>query len=277
MRSKKRYGINIEVIFRLIFLLGFTTFFYVVIKNRTVQYYVHPRIIPYMKFGIFSFILMSLFFIEELFKTRRKNTRLVNYIFFFIPLFTSFISPPKSINPASISLNNINKNNISSNSFVKDSNIGSEENDDIISDLPSDKSVFYNNIANDKKDQLVLQGNVIVIDDDNFIPWLDELYMNMIEYEGEEIEMIGFVLKDSEFKQNEFVIARLMMVCCAADTQAVGFLCNYDKASELKGDSWIKVKGFLKTIELNKEKIPIIEIKDIENIDKPENEFIYPY
>lgn len=32
-------------------------------------------------------------------------------------------------------------------------------------------------------------------------------------------------------------------VLCAADMQLVGLLCQYDQASKLEADSWVKVSG----------------------------------
>ena len=77
---------------------------------------------------------------------------------------------------------------------------------------------------------LLMKGNTIVMTDESFIPWIEELYGNLSKYEGKKIEVVGFVFKDKEFGQSNFVPARLTMNCCAADMQPVGILCEYQRA-----------------------------------------------
>lgn len=272
MKIRRHTGINIETVLKLIILLGFAAFFYKIIKTGNVQYYVHSRIVPYMKFGIFSFLLISIFFVTELFKIRRKNTRYLYYIVFIIPLITAFTLSPETMSSTSMLLNNINTNNSSD---IEDDNINLTE--DTIVDNEENNLTDRDKIIDEDANNLTFEGNTIAINDDNFLSWNNELYMNIDDYIDNNIEMKGFVLKDNRFKQNEFVSARLLMVCCAADMQPVGILCRYDKASELETDSWIKVYGTLKSDMVDGEKVPVIEVKNIEKIEKPENEFLYPY
>lgn len=92
----------------------------------------------------------------------------------------------------------------------------------------------------------------IVVSNDAYGAWLYELYVNMDRYVGYRIFMTGFVFKDPAFmKDNEFVPARLMMSCCVADVSPCGLLCQYDKASELKADTWVTVEGTLRKAEMS--------------------------
>ncbi|AFQ42568.1 TIGR03943 family putative permease subunit [Desulfosporosinus meridiei] len=86
----------------------------------------------------------------------------------------------------------------------------------------------------------------ITIANEDFGVWISELYGNMERYKGYTVLITGFVFKGSEMLQaDEFVSARLMMTCCTADLAPVGLLCSYDKAAELKTDSWVTVEGTL--------------------------------
>jgi putative membrane protein len=77
--------------------------------------------------------------------------------------------------------------------------------------------------------------------------------------------------------KNEFVPARFMMSCCTADLQPVGFLCRYEKASNLKNDTWIEVTGTIKITDYYGEKTPIIIVDKVEDATIPINEYVYPY
>ncbi len=90
----------------------------------------------------------------------------------------------------------------------------------------------------------------ITVSNDDFGIWLSEIYMDMEKYKGYTVVMTGFVFKDPEIlKKDEFVPARLMMSCCAADLAPVGLVCKYDGASELKEESWVTVEGTLSIVQ----------------------------
>lgn len=128
---------------------------------------------------------------------------------------------------------------------------------------------------------LDLKNKKITVANDDFGVWISEIYENMEKYEGFQIKMTGFVFKDPEiFAKNEFVPARLMMACCAADLAPVGFLCKYDKASELKTDSWVTVEGKLfmgkytdGDAEYNDPQISVTKVVSAEEVEG----YVYPY
>lgn len=270
IRLKK---INIEVLLKLIILIGFAFFFYHIIRTGRVLLYVSPRIIPYVKFGIIAMISLSLFIVRDLFKSKRK-VNIKPYLFFIIPLFMAFIIPTTSVGSKSMSFTNaksteqisdIKQKNTSDNKITN-------QNETTSNNTPTSK---INSIKMDEG--LKMQDNTILMNDNNFIKWIQEISNNMGKYEGKKIELTGFVFKDEAFKENEFVPARLLMSCCAADLQPVGFLCHYDKAKDLKQDTWIIVKGKIKILDYKGEKTPIIIAESITNTKKPTTDYVYPF
>ena len=125
--------------------------------------------------------------------------------------------------------------------------------------------------------KLELKGNTVVVNDEDFVGWLGEIYENMSLYKGKRIQIKGFVFKSKQLEQNEFVPARLMMTCCVADLQPVGFLCRYNGAAELKQDAWVNVTGVIKIVDYEGQKTPVIYADSITNADKPKDEYVYPY
>ena len=126
----------------------------------------------------------------------------------------------------------------------------------------------------------------ITVANDDFGRWLAELYENMEKYKGYHITMTGFVFRDPEIlmgalAENEFIPARLMMSCCAADLVPCGLICKYDGASGLKENSWVTVEG---TLYLGKYKYddgeeyddPQITVTKITPASKAEG-YVYPY
>lgn len=293
----KSNRINIEAVLKLIILLGFALFFYVIIKTGKVLLYVNPRIVPYVKFGIVVLLVMSLFSIPDIFKPKRK-LKFKPYLFFLIPLLMAFSIPAKSMDSTSMALGdvkitqqqnstniNITPDNIESGSADGSADGSAIDNNSIDNNTPtttdnsqssaplSSTQVYPDQVTTELK----MQGDTVVVNDDNFVQWNEEIFTNMSKYEGVKIQIVGFVFKSKDFKENEFVPARLMMSCCTADLQPIGFLCRYNKAPELKPDTWLKVSGTIKTVDYNGEKTPIIIADKVEDAVKPINEYVYPF
>ncbi len=88
------------------------------------------------------------------------------------------------------------------------------------------------------------KGKHILVSDDAFYLWIEELFKKTTAYEGYTITLTGYVLKDPElFGEQEFVPARLAMVCCSADLTPVGLICLYENVSELTEGEWVTVEG----------------------------------
>ncbi|MBU3114511.1 TIGR03943 family putative permease subunit [Clostridium lacusfryxellense] len=274
MQSIRLKKINSEVLLKLIILIGFAFFFYDIIKSGKVLLYVNPRIIPYVKFGIVAMISLSLFIARDLFKPKRK-VNIKPYLFFVIPLLVAFMTPQSSVSSKSMTLasdkrtsqnNSVKKTNVSDNVITNQNKTTSNNSN---AALPINTSKL--------KDNLEIRNNTIVVRDDNFEKWTEEISNNMAKYEGKKIQLTGFVFKAEGFKNNELVPARLMMTCCAADLVPVGLLAHYDKAKDLKQDTWIAITGKIKLLDYNGEKNPIIIIESLKNTSKPSKEYVYPF
>lgn len=265
--------INTEVLVKALILLGFSLFFITIILNGSVQLYVHPRIIPYMKFGTAAMVLIAIYIMKDVFKPDRKKRSLYPYLFMIIPLFTAFALPAKPMNSGSLLAKDVNISQ-NSNSFSKNN-----KPDDLnqtavdaskLDTLPLNEK---NTIFQPKKP--LLQGDTIIINEKNYVEWIQELYNNTDAYEGKKVQISGFVFREKDFNENVFVTARYMMSCCTADAQITGLYSLYPKAYELKQDTWLKVSGKIKQAEYKGQLIPSVEVGEMERIDKPKNEYIY--
>ena len=282
MQEKGFRGINIEAALKVLILMGFSLFFFSLVHSGDVQLYVHPRMVPFIKFGILAMGLISMFSLKELFKPRSKF-KIVPYLLFLIPLSLAFFIPATPMDPSAMSFGDIklNRQIATDTSSVNTGAGGIEEKS---SDTAPKMEVTSANfaalaaLANKPDDRsLKLRNNMIVPNDTNFYRWLNELYANMGTYQGKKIQVTGFVFKDKTTKDNEFVPARMMMTCCTADLQVVGMLCRYDKAKALKKDAWVKVAGTIEVIDFKGEKIPIIVVDNVEVTEKPKNDYVYPF
>lgn len=127
--------------------------------------------------------------------------------------------------------------------------------------------------SNNKKVNVYADDFDYVITEKNFTNMLKSIHENIDENIGKTVSISGFVFTMPDFKDNYFVCGRNMIL--SGNEKVVGFLCDYEKASDLLEAEWIEVtgiieKGFYQT------DMPIIKVKTINKITAPENTFVNP-
>lgn len=249
---------NANAFIEIFILFGFAAFFITTIAIGTVSRYMHPRNIPYMIFAAIVMIIIGILLINEMYKKRNTEDRkgrikISLLIFFVIPMIMAFTIPPQQFN--------VKAQNVSDIQLA--TNVGDTNN---------------TNVNEESEMNCPMENGKILMDSEHYSYCLNEIYSNLDLYKGKEVEAIGFVFKDDQqFSDTNFVVGRLMMVCCAADMQTVGLLCHYDKAKDLQSDSWVRVIGAIGKTQTEGQTIPLIEVESVENVSKPEQDYIYPY
>ena len=117
-------------------------------------------------------------------------------------------------------------------------------------------------------------GEEIVMTNENYTQILKDCHQNIENYIDKKIYTTGYIYRPSDVKENEFVIARDMLIN-KSEAQIVGFLATYDQTLDLDDNIWIEARGIIKEGDYHGS-IPIIEIKSIKRITTPEEIFVYP-
>lgn len=254
MREEKPLKVNIGVIFKAFILLGFAFFFCTTLLSGTVSLYISPKFTPYVIFTTVVMFLLSGFVLKDLFNPRGKKADIGTCAVFIIPLVIAFLVPPTTMNSTSASVRRLNI----------DQNVS----------LTTDRDQ-PSGVQNSSASEPEPAADTIIVDSNNFIYWLGELYTNFNEYNGKKVDITGFVLKEESFTDNELVVARFIMICCAADVQVSGILCHYEGASAFEPDTWVNVTGEITSVEYQGKKIPAIVADKIKQADRPRNEYVY--
>ena len=125
--------------------------------------------------------------------------------------------------------------------------------------------------------KMLSEDGCILMNDDTFTQWLTELYTNPDAWVGKKITATGSVWKDGElFEKDEFALARMMMVCCAADMQPVGILAQWNDVPALTDGEWIEVTGTLLKKPYKDSFDPLIIVQTIKKVDAPQQAYLYP-
>jgi putative membrane protein len=122
----------------------------------------------------------------------------------------------------------------------------------------------------------VLQQGQIVVTEENYLDMMTMLDLQLEQFIGKPIEIIGFVYREPEFEDNQLVVARFGMTCCVADASVYGTMVEANEASQFENDTWVRVTGILDQTNYNEFRIPLIQLREIEVIDQPESPYVFP-
>ena len=133
--------------------------------------------------------------------------------------------------------------------------------------------IFYG--AKNNSEACSPKNNVFNISPQNYTNVLKSVHDDIDTYIGKKINFTGYVYRVIDLKDNQFVLARNMIISSDYHYVVVGFLCEYDKSKDFKDGTWVNVTGTISKGDYHGD-IPILKIQEIKACDKPNNEFVYP-
>ncbi|AOT70212.1 TIGR03943 family putative permease subunit [Geosporobacter ferrireducens] len=249
----KRLNVNEWIWFAI--LLGFSYYIYDLIATEKISIFIHPKMMKYVYFSLFIFVLLSIFQIRQLFQKSNRTPVKLGYILFVIPLILGF-----GVNPQGISADVAAKKGVTINQGKGSISIQKDQPE--ISDF--------------------IQDGMVAFDDGNFAYILEDMMRDYYKYKGNKVVITGFVFREDDFDEKEFVVGRMMMTCCAADAQVVGLLSRWENTATLSNDQWVRVVGTLDVTNFydkylgQEHELTVIQVEQVELIEKPSIQYIYP-
>jgi len=98
---------------------------------------------------------------------------------------------------------------------------------------------------------------------------LEDIRLSPEKYIGRKLEVDGFVCKESYLNKNQFIMGRIVVTCCAADSKIVGIIGEYDKVYNLHENEKILAFGkvgssIIKDNNNISHTVPVLVIEKIE-------------
>ena len=128
---------------------------------------------------------------------------------------------------------------------------------------------------NDPSGYSISSKEAIQIDAKNYTNILKSVHDDLNTYLGKTITFSGYIYRTYDFSESQFVLARDMMISSDNQSLIVGFLCNYPEIKKYKDYTWIEITGEITKGNYHGE-IPIIEVTNLKEIQKPSEEYVYP-
>lgn len=124
-------------------------------------------------------------------------------------------------------------------------------------------------------DDISKQNQVFEITSQNYTNVLENVHKKLNQYIGQKIRFSGYIYRLYDFTNEQFVLARNMVISSDFQTVVVGFLCHSPISQNFEDYTWVEIQGTITKGEYNGE-IPVIEIEIINKIDPPRDEYVYP-
>ncbi len=249
--NTKKFNFNIGEFTWCILLLALSFYFYKLVSSREINMFINPTMSKYVMFASIALLVLGIFQIPKIINTPNDKPAF-GYLIFAIPIIIGILVNPVGLNQEIADTKGVN----------------------VVQNTTQASTKILKENSNTTK------NGEIVINEKNFFTFLNEINDDPIKFKNYKITLTGFVYKNDNIKANQFVIARMLMVCCAADTQIVGFLCDYNQQN-IDKDTWVQISGILDTTNYidNSSKqaslIPIIKIQSIKKVDTPASKYIY--
>lgn len=232
------------------------------------QYYLHKKMFPFVYFAT---LILGALLCFELWNLKNKERRSFDkgIVLFFIPMCALLIQPTS----LQLDGNILQRFHIKEPAFAlsipgvtkeKDySQMTAEE-----LGLLTEETLFY---QSEKKKH-------------SFLSDLDEIYDTQ-RNDVKEYTLEGFVLKDSNFRDDQIFVARTIITCCVADAMIDGVLCEGEELKEIQNNQWVRVTGIIRRMEKKEEAERlepsdshiVLDVERIEVIDPIDPPYIYAY
>lgn len=240
--------------FQGLLLLGLCIFFASKAANGQLTWYINSRFVPLTIFGIIFLAVLAQIIFTEIRRSRKQDEEHghehehdhapapVNLWFMLVPLLIGVLIPARPLDSSAFATKGFNTNSplVSADSSAQIFETESEE-----------RNVF---------------------------DWLKlfNYESDLEQFNGESASVIGFVYFDETLGENQFFVSRFVVSCCAADGFAIAMPVEWSEAATLEQDSWVLVKGSIKSITLNDKVAPMIVAESVQPVPTPEQPYLFP-
>ncbi|TVY09443.1 TIGR03943 family putative permease subunit [Paenibacillus cremeus] len=307
MKSNSRV-LGLHHAIKSVILLGFAVYIAYLVKTDNILLYIAPRMVVYVKWSAIALYAVAVYQVYQTILAFRgsdaaacdcdhdhtpspsvlKNT--VIYGLFFLPLVLGIVLPDTSMGSSLAAKKGMNLNSASA--VKKDSSAapaGSVNGNTAPtapqqpadgkaasaadSELfPADK--FTQHYA--KYAKQLYQSNLITVREELYMETLTTVDLYLDRFVGKKLELTGFVYRQDEMKDNQFVVGRFSIQCCSADAAPFGVLVEYDRAKTLASDSWVTVTGTIQKTKYNDMDIMVLKVDKVAKAEPAKTPYVYP-
>ncbi len=272
MNLIKKKSLDISQVLDIFIIYGFALFFGKILSNGDVYLYVHPRIIPYLKYASYYLLLILPFMFRGLMKRKPAKIDFSRYAIVGVTLLLAFAVPAATINASNAG----NRSSFSSSLPTTQGNtsLSGTSNPSASSAGGDSTSESWSYVGKPETEKV--SSDELIIDSENFLTAIDDICVNLNSYVGKKVQIYGFVYREAGMQPGEYVVGRYLMSCCTADLSIAGLLCYSQDGDSLRSDDWISIEGTVEEGDYDGSTLPRVRVTGIKSIPKPADEYVYP-
>lgn len=124
-------------------------------------------------------------------------------------------------------------------------------------------------------DSYISYDYISSISPSNYTNVLKTVHENLDDYVGTKFKFTGYVYRIFDLTDDQFILARNMIISSDFNYVVVGFLCQYEKATNLDDNCWVEITGEVTKGNYHGE-MPIVKILSLDTTTAPSEENVYP-
>ena len=122
----------------------------------------------------------------------------------------------------------------------------------------------------------IREDEVSTISSKNYTNILKTVNEDVDTYIGKKIKFTGYIYRVNDLSENQFILARNMVISSDYQYVIVGFLCEYNDIKDFQNSTWVEITGEIQKGSYHGSDMPIVKISNIKKVDKPNDEYVYP-
>lgn len=309
--NEKKSDLGFHAYIRGIILIGFALLMLALIISENIRFYIAPKMMPFIYFGLATFLILG---VVQILRSTKKGQedeefcdcgadhsmpgspalKLLIYSIFIIPILMGFVLPERALDSSVAANRGIQYGSgiltkptggdgdfSRAEAFLEDpdgyfSDLENKYNDEEQTPVEDDYSEEeYNQYYSELAEELKLADDIKVTEE-NYLDVMTVLDLYIDDFVGKEMEIVGFVYREPDFQDHQMVVARFSMTCCVADSAVYGTMVEADFAHEYVNDTWVKVRGTLQKSTYHDLTIPLIQLREIEVVEEPHQPYVFP-
>jgi putative membrane protein len=300
--------------FRTLILLGFSSYIVVLTKSDSLQLYIAPRMMLYVKMASVALYIIACFQGYMALRSywgkpvacdcsqpapRSLLRNIGAYGLLVLPLLIGFLLPDTALNSTMVAAKGMNLSAATTSmttprpdsynlpSFPKPATSSqtlranqpeaaqATKPESDIEQLFQSPDEWNEDFA--KMGVILYKKDRIIVQPDIYMEILSTIDLFKDNFIGKEIELTGFVYREEDkMRTNQFVVGRFAVSCCSADASPYGVLVEFPTAPNYPQDMWVKVTGTIQNGHYNGNDIFKIAATKIEKIEAPSSPYVYP-
>jgi TIGR03943 family protein len=306
--------LTVHHLLRAVISAGFSFYIVHLVKIDKLQYYIAPRIMPYVKYSAVALFVLAAFYLYRALQgsshehhgpacdcEHESNHSLPNnillYSLFLFPLLLGFILPDKIMGSDAAAVKGMKltvKNAVQQPSAALTQveqaavnlppSVPKESEERLPASESSSSSELdalfpYDEFSKDFADlgKLLYGQDVITVKETGFLEYVSTLDIYRDNFIGKTVVISGFVYREDDMTSNEIVVSRMAMSCCMADAEPYGLMAEWNHAADFNKDTWITVTGKLGIKKYRGSDIIVINADKVTKIKAPKDPYVNPY